>query len=108
FYRHAIPGQGFDSILFHSSGSICDKLMSVVEPNAVTSVRQNLGYETLEFQQSFFRHIMFLLTQPRALCRLLLWPIEAPSIAPSFHESFGRWPDIPSSPLRRLWRALPS
>src|SRR6516164_3248583 len=25
----------------------------------------------------------------RAHCRLPLWPIEAPSIAPSFHEPFG-------------------
>src|SRR5262249_52382214 len=88
--------------------------MSVVELNAVTSVRQNLGYETLEFQEVFLRHIMFLCNAVRVahgrapagpvLCRLPLWPIEVPSIVPSFHESSGRWPDIPSSPLRRLWR----
>jgi hypothetical protein len=36
-----------------------DELMSVVELNAVTSVRQYLGHETLEFQQSFLWHVMF-------------------------------------------------
>jgi len=43
----------------------------------------------------------------RAPCRLPVWPIEALSIAPSFHESFGCWPDIPSWPSRLLCRALP-
>ena len=32
----------------------------------------------------------------RAPCLPPLWPIEAPSIAPSFHEPFGCGPDIPS------------
>src|SRR6516225_6629485 len=83
--------------------------MSVVELHAVTSVRQNLGYETLEFQQSFLGHIIFLSNAAcvehgrgpavPVLCRLPLWLIEAPSIASSFHESFGRFSDIPSTPL---------
>jgi hypothetical protein len=63
FYRHAIPGQGFDPILFHSSGGVGDKLMSVVELNAVTGVGQYLGYETLEFQEFFLGHVMFLLNK---------------------------------------------
>ena len=41
-----------------------------------------------------------LISRP-ALCRLPLWPIEAPSIAPSFHEPFGRWLDNPS--LLSMW-----
>jgi len=44
----------------------------------------------------------------RALYRPPLWPNEAPSIAPSFHELFGRWPDIPSLPSRLLWHVVPS
>ena len=32
----------------------------------------------------------------RAPYRPPLWPIEAPSVSRSFHELFGRWPDIPS------------
>src|SRR5215475_4181835 len=35
-------------------------------------------------------------TNRRAPCRPPLWPIEVPLIAPSFHEPFGGWPDIPS------------
>jgi len=62
FYCHAIPGEGFDPILFHSSGSVGNELMSVVELNAVTGVGQYLGHETLEFQEFFLRHIMFLLS----------------------------------------------
>src|SRR6516225_3398647 len=37
--------------------------MSVVELNAVTGVRQYLGHETLEFQQFFLGHVMFLLKE---------------------------------------------
>jgi hypothetical protein len=41
--------------------------MSVVELNAVTGVGQYLGHETLEFQEFFLRHVMFLLNdQPNA------------------------------------------
>jgi hypothetical protein len=58
FYRHAISDQGFDPILFHSSGGVGDELMSIVEPNAVTGVGQYLGYETLELQ--LLGHAMFL------------------------------------------------
>jgi len=35
--------------------------MSVVELNAEAGVGQNLGDETLEFQEFFFWHVMFLL-----------------------------------------------
>src|SRR5262249_21049736 len=70
FYRHAIPGQGFDPILFHSSGGVGDELMSVVELNAVTGVRQYLGYETLELQQFFLRHVMFLLNDQHNAARV--------------------------------------
>jgi hypothetical protein len=73
--------------------------MSIVELNAVTGVGQYLGDETFELQQFFLGHVMILVkdrVNRRALCRLPLWPIEAPSIAPSFHEPFGCWLDIPS------------
>lgn len=63
FYRHAISDQGFDPILFHSSGGVGDELMSIVEPNAVTGVGQYLGYETLELQ--LLGHAMFLVNDQR-------------------------------------------
>jgi hypothetical protein len=44
--------------------------MSVVELNAVTSVWQYLGYETLEFQESFLRHVMFLLNYQHDFARV--------------------------------------
>jgi hypothetical protein len=53
FDSDAVPGKGFDPIPFHSSGGIGDELMSVVEPNAITGVRQYLGHETIEFQEVF-------------------------------------------------------
>jgi hypothetical protein len=65
FYRHAISDQGFDPILFHSSGGVGDEVMSIVEPNAVTGVGQYLGYETLELQQFFLGHAMFLVNDQR-------------------------------------------
>ena len=67
FDRDSIPGQRFDPILFHSSGGVGDELMSIVELNAVTGVGQYLGYETLELQQFFLGHVMFLVNdQPNA------------------------------------------
>jgi hypothetical protein len=42
--------------------------MSVVELNAVTGVGQQLGYETLELQQFFLRHVTILVAdQPNAV-----------------------------------------
>jgi hypothetical protein len=70
FYRHTIPSQGFDPIPFHSSSGVDDELMSVVEPNAVTGVGQYLGHETLEFQESFLRHVMFLLNYRHNFARV--------------------------------------
>jgi hypothetical protein len=49
----AISSQGFDAVLFHSSGGIGNELMSIVELNAVRGVGQDLGDETLELQQFF-------------------------------------------------------
>src|SRR5262252_8628801 len=60
FYRHTIPSQCFDPIPFQS----------VVEPNAVTGVGQYLGHETLEFQESFLRHVMFLLNYRHNFARV--------------------------------------
>ena len=70
FYRHTIPSQGFDPIPFHSSSGVGDELMSVVEPNAVTGVGQYLGHETLEFQESVLRHVMFLLNYRHNFARV--------------------------------------
>ena len=44
--------------------------MSVVELNAVTGVWQYLGYETLELQQFFLGHVMFLLNDQRNAARV--------------------------------------
>ena len=70
FDGYAIPGQCFDPILFHSSGGVGNELMSVVELNAVTGVGQYLGHETLEFQQSFLRHVMFPLNYQHDFARV--------------------------------------
>src|SRR5262249_57704711 len=43
FYRHTIPRQGFDPILFHSSGGGGNELMSTVQPTAVSGARHYLG-----------------------------------------------------------------
>ncbi len=59
FDSDAIPGQGFDPILFHPTGGVGDELMPVVELNAITGVRQDLGHETLELQELFLCHVMF-------------------------------------------------
>src|SRR5215471_11228782 len=37
------PGQGFEPILFHSSSSVGDELMSIVELNAVTRASGNIS-----------------------------------------------------------------
>jgi hypothetical protein len=68
FYSHAIPGQGFDPISFHSSCGVGDELVSVIELNAVTSVGQYLGYQTLELQQFFLGHVMFLVNDQPDAC----------------------------------------
>jgi hypothetical protein len=44
--------------------------MSVVELNAVTGVGQYLGHETLEFQEFFLRHVMFLLNYQPNFARI--------------------------------------
>jgi hypothetical protein len=61
FYRHAIPSQRLDSVLFHSPGCVGYQLVSVIELNAITGIGQNFCYETLEFQKFFFCHVIFLL-----------------------------------------------
>ena len=71
FHGYAIPGQSFDPILFHSSGGVSDQLMPVVELNAITGVGQYFGYETLEFQQIFLRHLIFLLNQQHSSAALV-------------------------------------
>ena len=53
--------------------------MSVVELNAVTGVWQYLGYETLELQQFFLGHVMFLLNDQRNAAR-----VEHGRAAPAF------------------------
>ena len=44
--------------------------MSVVELNAVTSVWQYLGYETLEFQEIVLRYVMFFLNYKPNFARI--------------------------------------
>src|SRR4029077_14659402 len=61
FDRHPLAREGFDPILFHSAGGVGNKPMSIIEFNAISGVRQNLGDEPLKFQQFFFRHVMILL-----------------------------------------------
>jgi hypothetical protein len=56
FDRDAIPGEGLDPILFHPARRVSDKVMTVVELNAITAVRQYFSYETLKLQQLFLGH----------------------------------------------------
>ena len=44
--------------------------MPVVELNAVTGVGQYLGHETLELQEFFLRHVMFLLNYQPNFARI--------------------------------------
>jgi hypothetical protein len=38
-----------------------DELMSVIKPDAVTSVGEYVSYETLELQEFFLRHVILLI-----------------------------------------------
>jgi hypothetical protein len=60
-YRHTVPGKCFDPILFHFSGRVGNELMSIVKLNAVTRIGQYLGHKTLELQQFFLGHVIFLI-----------------------------------------------
>ena len=61
FDRYPVPGKRFYPILFHPSGGVGDEGVSVIELNAIAGVGQYLSYETLEFQEFFFRQFMILL-----------------------------------------------
>src|ERR1700720_1175738 len=61
FDSHAIAREGFDPVPFHSAGGVGNEPMSIIEFNAISGVRQNLGNEPLKFQQFFFRHVTILL-----------------------------------------------
>jgi hypothetical protein len=60
-HRHAIARQRLDPVSFHPAGGIGNELMDIIELNAVSGIRQYLGDQTLEFQQSFFRYVTLLL-----------------------------------------------
>ena len=57
--------------------------MSIVELNAIASIGQDLGDETLEFQEFFLRHVMFL-----SVTRLMRRALSAVARRPAFalHE----------------------
>src|SRR5208282_4687993 len=57
FDGHPIAGQRFDPVFLHPAGGIGDQRMSVVELHAVARVGQNLGDQSLELQEFFFRHV---------------------------------------------------
>lgn len=61
FDRDAIAGEGLDPILSHPARCISDKLMTVLELNAVAAIRQYFSYETFELQQFFLGQIISLL-----------------------------------------------
>src|SRR5208282_4602774 len=61
FDGHPIAGQRFDAVFLHPAGGVGDQRMSVVELNAVARVGQDLGDQSLELQEFFFRHVTILL-----------------------------------------------
>jgi hypothetical protein len=48
--RHAITREGFDPVPFHPAGGVGNEPMSIIEFNAISGVRQNLGNEPFKFQ----------------------------------------------------------
>jgi len=57
---HSIAGEGLNPVLFHPSGRVRDKLMTIVELNAIAGIGQYLEDEALELQEFFLRHVMIL------------------------------------------------
>jgi hypothetical protein len=58
---HTVARKRLDSVLFHPSSRIGDKLMPVIELNAIARIRQYLENETFELQEFFLRHVIILL-----------------------------------------------
>src|SRR5687768_9647227 len=56
FHRDAIPRKNSDAVLFHAPGGVGNNLVSILELNTATSIRQHFGHDALELQHFFFRH----------------------------------------------------
>ena len=57
---HAVTRERFDPELAHLPAHIGENGVLIIQRDAIVPVRQDLGYDAVEFQQFLFRHVLAL------------------------------------------------